>query len=549
VLFLLAVTFAYAVLLQPPGCNQTAHYALVQSLFHGSARIDTFHNETCDTAYFGGHYYAAKAPGLAFASLGWFAALDAVDAVPANPSLGRAFPTAMLGLPRRALWQVGLVGAVLPALGLLLLLRPVVERISPGLGRPVAATVGLGTLILPFATVFFSHVLGAFLAFAAFALLFLRRRPLLAGLAAGLAVTVEFPLALVVVALAAYAWPRTARFAAGAVIGIVPLAAFNAWAVGSPFRLSYANAVLEPGKSGHDVLGANSSGFFGIGVPSARVAAELLLSPRGLFILSPATGAAAAGLVLLWRRGFAREAVLAAGLFVAFLVYNAGYYVPFGGYVPGPRFLIVALPFLALGLGPALAAWPAVVAVLAAFSVGAMTVATAAEPLLGSDDTHSWIVRWRHGDFAQSVVTLLGGGHRWLGVAPFLVAVAAAVACAVPALPAPRASWRALAALLAWAVVFLASPDLLHTDRVAHQTAGLAALVVILCALGGVLARADGVRLLVGAPLLVLALPGFASHTKQSLALGVAVLGALAAVELRRRRRAAQPVARRGSSG
>ncbi len=442
----------------------------------------------------------------------------------------------MLSLPRRALWEVGLFGSVLPALALLLLVGAVSDRISPGTGLQVAALTGLGTLVLPFATVFFAHVLATTLAFAGFALLFFRRNPLLAGVAAGLAVVVDLPLALVVAALAVYAWPRTGRFLVGAVIGVVPLATFNQWAFGNPLRLSYANAVLQPGTTGHDVLGANSSGFFGIGVPSLRAGAELLLSPRGLFILSPVLLVAAAGLLLAWREGFRREAALAAALATAFLVYNAGYYLPFGGYVPGPRFLIPIIPFLALGLPLALSAWPGTTLVLGAFSIAAMTVATAAEPLLGSDDTHSWIVRWQHGDFAHSLVTLAGHGHSWLAVAPFLIAVAVAVLAAFRRPPALRFSRRELAALALWFVCFQAAPDLLHTDRAVHQVVGLVTVLALVLVALAVLVRLDGAALLVGLPLLILAVPGVAAHTKVSLVV-VALVGAgFALLAVRRER-------------
>ena len=535
ILFVIGAAIAYAVLLQPPGCNQTAHYALVQSLAHSTPRIDSFHNETCDTAYVSGHYFAAKAPGLALATAPWFELLRAVRAVPANAALGRGFPAAMLALPRRALWQVGIFGAVLPALGLVFLLRAIGERLSPGSGLPVAAGVGLGTLVFPFATVLFSHVLAASLGLGAFALLFLRQRPLLAGLVAGLAVCVEFPLAVVAVALGLYAWRRAGPYAIGLVAGVVPLLAFNAWAFGDPFRLSYASAVLDPGKSGHDVLGANSSGFFGIGVPSMRVGAELLFSPRGLFLLSPVLLAALGGLWLLYRRGFRREALLAVGIFLAFLVYNAGYYVPFGGYVPGPRFLIASIPFAALGLPAAFTAWPLLTSVLAGFSIAAMTVATAAEPLLGTDDTHSWIARWEHGDFAQSVVTLLGSGHGWIAIAPFLFGVAIAVAAVVPSLTRLHFDGWSVGALLGFVVIFLAAPDLLHTDRAVGQRTGLVTLIALVVALVGVLRRRDRPRLIAGLPLLALVVPGFAAHTKQSLAAVALSIAIVVAVELRGR--------------
>jgi len=74
-----------------------------------------------------------------------------------------------------------------------------------------ARTLGAGTLVLPFATVLFSHVLAALLGFAAYAVL-LRERdgpPRLVmvaagGVPAGLAVATEYPLALVAGALALY---------------------------------------------------------------------------------------------------------------------------------------------------------------------------------------------------------------------------------------------------------------------------------------------------------------------------------------------------------
>src|SRR5437879_205078 len=84
---------------------------------------------------------------------------------------------------------------------LLLLARGVADELVRGWGSAASVLLGLGSLVGVFATLFFAHSLSACLGFAAFAVLVRERRhPALlrvgsAGLLAGLAMTVEFPLA------------------------------------------------------------------------------------------------------------------------------------------------------------------------------------------------------------------------------------------------------------------------------------------------------------------------------------------------------------------
>ena len=75
--------------------------------------------------------------------------------------------------------------------------------------------MGIGTLVLPFATVYFSHVLAAALGFGAFGLLWKEREApqrlalvAAAGFLSGFAVTTEYPLAIVGVILGIYAVAR-----------------------------------------------------------------------------------------------------------------------------------------------------------------------------------------------------------------------------------------------------------------------------------------------------------------------------------------------------
>lgn len=412
-----ALALCYASLAQGVGWNQNAHYALVRALADGTAVIDRYRDETGDVAWVEGHYYAAKAPGLAFATVPLYVVLDTLGI---KEAMARA-PGATdetVGM----LWALGLLGCVLPAVAIALVVRRLGDEVAPGGGLPAAMTLGLGTLLLPFATLFFSHVLAAALAFGAFATLWLRPRwSLLAGVFAGLSITADYPLALAALVLGLYAATRGLRraleYAAGAVAGVVPLLVYQWWAFGSAFRLAYEDAVLVGGETGHDVLGANAAGFFGIQTPSLSTAVELLFDEVGLLRLSPVLIAAAAGVVVVWRRGFRIEAAVIAAIALSYLVYNSGYYQPFGGFVPGPRFLVPIIPFLGVGLAPAYRRFPVPTAVLALASVAFMAAATATGPLLAFDGR--WHERLFDGWF---------GGRSWPAILPFAVTLAASIA-------------------------------------------------------------------------------------------------------------------------
>jgi hypothetical protein len=414
------VAFAAGTQLPLTGWNAGAHYALVQSLADGTPRIDRHLNQSGDIAYYHGHYYAAKSPGLAMLSLPVYELFKAAGAVPA-PRPTTLGPPGARGIEEKNLWQVNLA-VVACFLALLLLVRSAVERFVPGAGGPVALVLGLGTMLLPFATVFFSHVPSATFGFASFAVLLAARasapgwRLAAAGLLAGLAVCMEVTLATIAACLLAYAaWdgPRMRRallFGGGFVVGLLPFGAYDWWAFGSPFQNGYSYAVKEMGVSGHDVLGANSAGFFGLTRPTLDALREILVSERGLFVLTPVTVVALAGLLPLARRGHRREAVFVGATSLAMFVFNASYYLPLGGGTPGPRFLVPLLPLLALPLAAAFRAWPLVTLLTAAASIFWMVVATVGEPILDpAAHPTLWVSNVVHAtNLAQSI---FGVGH------------------------------------------------------------------------------------------------------------------------------------------
>src|SRR5947209_16821613 len=146
---------ASGTMLQNWSDNQSSHYDLVRALDAGRTTIDRGPYPTKDKAFYRGHWYSARAPGLAMYSLPFYELLKATDAAAvARASHALRHEDEMIDF-------LGLWGTVLPALALLLLVRRVAERFEPGYGAATAVVLGLGTMLLPFSTLLFSHVFAA----------------------------------------------------------------------------------------------------------------------------------------------------------------------------------------------------------------------------------------------------------------------------------------------------------------------------------------------------------------------------------------------------
>jgi hypothetical protein len=465
------VGLSYATSIQNFSWNQTSHFDLLQALYHEQTTIDPYQTNTGDKVYYHGHWYSARAPGLALFVLPWYTALRAVDAErwaygsPAQPG------------DDELVYLVGLWGAVLPGLLLLVLVWGAAERLQPGFGAAAAVTLGLGTMALALSTLLFSHIFTAFLGFAAFTLLMRERdgppRAWLAGAAGlciGYAISSEYPLALLGGVLGLYllsrrdaltplwALRRGGAYLAGILVGIVPLALYNLAAFHSLTHVAYANVPRQ------------HRGFFGITAPSLRVAATLLGDSRGLLTLAPVLVMGALGTVALYRRGRRAEALAIGGVCLCYLTYNSGYYLPFGGAFMGPRFLATTLPFLALPLAIAFERWPGPTIALAAASIVCAVIATITHPLIGYEtETVSWMRHLLRGFFQPTIASAYGLGRGWASIWTFLLPAAGALALAAAATPRMRLTRRSLKtgilALAAWALYAALGPTLLGLDH------------------------------------------------------------------------------------
>ncbi|MEP6977061.1 MAG: hypothetical protein ABI948_03320 [Thermoleophilia bacterium] len=332
----------------------------------GSLRIDRYADETGDEALYGGHVYSDKAPGISFLAVPTVAAMHAAGA--------RDAPWRSEAL----LWIARVVTGGIAYLAALALVRLGAERLRRGTGDRAAVAFGLGTLALPLAGTTVGHLAAGALAFGAFLLVMARSRLsnrllLGSGALAGTSVLFEYQAALAGAVVLAYVLvrSRSARsallFVAGALPAAAVLAAYDWSAFGSPFHLSYRYVTEQ-------FITEQRSGFFGIHAPRLHGVQELLMGRHGVFLEQPILVLAAAGLVLLWRRGLRTEALACGAVTLLFALLSAGYFDPYGGVSPGPRFLVPALPFLALGLADAFARWPRLTALVTVYSAAAMLV-------------------------------------------------------------------------------------------------------------------------------------------------------------------------------
>ena len=398
--------------------NATRMFAAISLVEHHDATIDEFGSLTIDKADFGGHTYIDKAPGMTLMAVPIVAATNWVTGTSAKAQQ-RIIPDIGIGglLRPRVRLASALTSALLTAIAATMLFGFTVE-LTGSTAAALFASIGyaLGTPIWGWSTTIFGHAsAAALLLIGAIAIWRGTRedRPsgdqaVVAGLALGWAIVVEYQAALTGFAIGLWAlwrlwrypvadrWRAIAIATASAVIALIPLVIYNLIAFGTVFKLGYEGVVGFAGM--HE-------GLFGLTYPKPDVIWQIVGGfRRGMIWVAPILLLSLPGLaLLLWRRGTRDLGVLAAAAAVIVVLINASYVYWDGGSSTGPRLSVPALGFLAIGFGPAWLiarhwAWRAACLALLALSVVLNLIIAAAEitaPAGPAFPIWDWIIKQR----------------------------------------------------------------------------------------------------------------------------------------------------------
>lgn len=391
------------------GEQQASRMAFTAAVWdHGTFEIDRYEEILGrDRAVVDGVTYSDKAPGQPLLMLPYYGIYRAVGGEPADV----ARKEGNLGL-----WWLTLWTSAIPAAALAVLMFRWVAEVKSETALPATLSIALGTLLLPYATLLFAHVLTALFVFLSY--LMIRKKDVStmqlvgAGAFAGLAVLVEYPTALIVlVVLAAVIYvhrKRAVAFIAGGIPALLAVLTYNAVLFGGPLVFPYQwSAWTEV----HD----QARGLGGMVIQTSNLGTlfEALFDERGLFIATPIVLVALVGIYLLCKSGLTVDGVVVAGVVVAMLVLLSTRGNPYAG-GPGPRYFVPALPFLALPIGFAWRRFRRTTLLAASISLLTMVAATWTEPQLDpavDAGLGFWLRRAVSGRFSDVIVS------GWLGLA------------------------------------------------------------------------------------------------------------------------------------
>jgi len=361
---------SYGFFFQGGGWNQNGRICLTRAIIdYGTFSIDNYREDspamkfvnTGDWAFYNGHYYCNKSPGLSFLAVLPFACAQhvlkhVVHAQPEQQVLYSAYVSNLC------------ITVIMASLLCVLLFYTCHRLLDLGLGSSLLLTLfyGLGTLAFPYSTAFYCHQPAAFCLFAALVLAMHIRHStsqkkhflaLLGGFSGGMGILIEpscIYLSAAIVLYLAY-FKETRRYIPLFIAGCIPPGViqvfYNFACFGNPLASSYNYS--------NDLVMWKVNGKL-FGIPRLQTIIQLLISPyRGVFFSSPVLLMALPGAFLFFKSSTWREeTVLCAGASLCLFILIASFFAWHGGSAPGPRYLLPVFPWWFLLSAMALKRFP-----------------------------------------------------------------------------------------------------------------------------------------------------------------------------------------------
>ncbi|MCX7918413.1 MAG: hypothetical protein N3A72_02160 [bacterium] len=407
----------------------------------GTVCIDSYHQNTGDKAFYQGHYYSDKGPFPAFLGVPiyWLLSKLFTKMEPQLGFAGHRQVNLLIWFTKLVIIRILVISALSALLAIVLyrfLLRLGTE---PKLAILLTIGYGLGTLAFPYSTLFYGHQLAAALIFMSFYILYNLKHPiqnisykksnvcyLISGLLCGLAILTEYPVVLLVVVLFFYAFPIYTQqsafrnilwFLLGFVGPIAVLFYYNYLCFGFPFTFGYFSVADENFRQ------QMAKGIAGITYPKADALVGITFSAyRGLFFINPLLLLSIFGFYYFYQKQETRNEfrfILVA--FIIYLLFNASYYMWWGGWTIGPRHLIPIIPFLIIPiafipLNTSKCFKPYLLYILCMISILFMVIGTVVDPQVPDTIRRlSWsplfgysLPKFLSGDFYANLGTVLG---------------------------------------------------------------------------------------------------------------------------------------------
>ncbi len=357
------------------GWNVNTRLNLILAVVHkGTFAIDSWHDvpphETMDKAFYEGHFYSDKTFGVSLLALPPAWLLTRGDA---------PLPIHMLHYVLRV-WAVGLPAAASVALLYLILAR----MGAPPRRALFAASAGcLGSMWFGYATLFMPYAPGIACLLAALHIVLwpsrerLEQRECAAiGFLLGYALLCDLVFNIAVAGVGVLALLRLLDQAGFAGLRSFAEMRGESTPPGRAARLAFVMALFFAAPPGlfaaycHHIFGTLSlpyqfevldefregmaRGIMGVGTPDLSALLHIMVHPyRGLFFWTPMFLVGAVGCALGTRSMGKRRLLGWTGLAMlgGYLLFNAGYYMWWGGWAMGPRFMLPAVPFLVMGVG------------------------------------------------------------------------------------------------------------------------------------------------------------------------------------------------------